>query len=172
MQRSINSLTGYKTGATDGEIGEVKEFYFDDETWAIRYLIIETGSWLTGRKVLLSPQALLVPDVKNKIFPVNLSKEQIRNSPDIDTDKPVSRRLEIDLYQHYSWQRYGGGGFYAGGSAGLLNLPPMGDETDIQEYPDTASMPDWDPHLRSTKRITGYHIHATDGDIGHVNDFI
>jgi sporulation protein YlmC with PRC-barrel domain len=172
MQRNINSLTGYKIKATDGEVGEVKEFYFDDETWIIRYLIIETGNWLTGKKVLLSPQALLAPSLDDRLFPVNLSKEQIRNCPDIDTDKPFSRQQEIELYQHYSWQRYGGGGFYAGGSAGLLNQAPMADETDAPEYDLADNRSDYDPHLRSTKRITSYHIHATDGDTGHVNDFI
>ena len=86
MQHTIHNLLGFKMAATDGEIGEVKEFYFDDETWDIRYLIVETGNWFSNKKVLIAPQALLVPDWLNKNFPVNLTKEQIKNSPDIDTE--------------------------------------------------------------------------------------
>ncbi|MEP6748222.1 MAG: PRC-barrel domain-containing protein, partial [Bacteroidota bacterium] len=81
MQHIVKSLTGHQIRATDGDIGEVKEFYFDDETWAVRYLIIETGNWLTGRKILLSPQAVLKIDPAIQVFSVNLSKEQIRKSP-------------------------------------------------------------------------------------------
>lgn len=172
MQHTIKSLTGYQIRATDGDIGEVKEFYFNDETWVVRYLIIETGSWLNGRKTLLSPQAVLMTDPVIKVFSVNLSKEQIRKSPDINTDQPVSHRLETELYQHYSWQRYGGGGFYAGGSAGLLNLAPLPDESNNPTLLDAADNSEYDPHLRSTERVTDYHIHATDEDLGHVKDFI
>ncbi len=106
MKRSIKSLIGYTMGATDGEIGKVKEFYFDDESWTIRYLIVETGSWLSGRKVLISPDALLTPDWQQKVFPVNLTKKQIKNSPHIDTEKPVSRQQEMKLYEHYPWTSY------------------------------------------------------------------
>jgi len=95
MKRSVKSLTGYLMGASDGEIGKVIDFYFDDKTWAIRYLIVETGDWLSGRKVLISPQALLSTNWENGSFPINLTKEQIENSPNIDTDMPVSRQQEI-----------------------------------------------------------------------------
>jgi len=172
MQRSITSLTGYKMRATDGEIGKVKEFYFDDLSWAIRYLIIETGNWLSNRKVLISPQALQLPDWKNKEFPINLTKQQIKNSPDIDTNKPISHRQEIEMYRHYAWERYGGNGFYAGSSAAVMNLSAVVDEKTIKENDPAGSRANDDPHLRSTERVSGYHIHATDGDIGHVNDFI
>jgi sporulation protein YlmC with PRC-barrel domain len=172
MQRNINSLTGYKMEASDGEIGEVKEFYFDDETWFIRYLIVETGNWFSNKKVLIAPQALLLPDWENKKFPINLTKEQIKNSPDIDTDKPISRRQEIKLYGHYPWRSYWGSGFYAGGFGGYINSDPVVDERIEKGVDSTDQQPDDDPHLRSTERVSGYHIHATDGDIGHVNDFI
>ena len=172
MQRSINSLTGFAMGATDGEIGKVKEFYFDDETWAIRYMIVETGNWLSGRKVLIAPQALLGPDWKYEVFPVNLTKEQIKSSPDIDTDQPISHRQEIEMYGHYAWERYGGSGFYAGGSAAVMDLPPVVDEEIIKQNDPDNDHADDDPHLRSSERVSGYHIHATDGDIGHVKDFI
>ncbi len=172
MQRNISSLIGYSLGATDGEIGKVDEFYFDDKNWSIRYLIVETGSWLNGRKVLIAPQSVKSTDSDAKEFFVNLSKELIKTSPDIDTDKPVSSQQEISLYGHYAWDRYGGGGFYAGGSAPFLNTPLIIDEKVFKEADNNDDRKDDDLHLRSTNALTGYHIHATDGDIGHVNDFI
>ena len=115
MKRSLNSLVVFAIGATDGEIGKVKEFYFDDETWTIRYLIVETGNWLFGRKILISPQSLLIPDWERRIFAADLTKEQITDSPDIDTQKPVSRQQEIKLQYHYLQSSYWGDRFYAGG---------------------------------------------------------
>ncbi len=106
MKHSLNSLIGFTMGATDGEIGTVKEFYFDDHSWTVRYIIVEAGTWLTGRKVLISPTVLLPFDWDKGIFPVNLTKEQIKNSPDIDTDKPVSRQMEMEIQQHYQYAMY------------------------------------------------------------------
>lgn len=175
MKRSINSLIGYTMGATDGEIGKVKEFYFDDQSWAIRYLIIETGSWLNGRKVLLSPQALLTPDWENEVFPVNLTKEKIRNSPDIDTEQTVSRQHEIEMYEYYPWTSYWGGGIWGGGMgvSGMMTQvhEPLIESVRSENVADTKDV-DGDPHLRSSHRVTGYSIHATDGKIGDVVDFI
>ena len=172
MKRRIKSLTGFTIGGTDGEIGKVKEFYFDDTTWTIRYLIVETGSWLFGRKVLISPEALHTPDWEGKVFPINLTKEQIKNSPDIDTEKPVSRQQEIELNSHYPWTDYWGGGIWAGGmgTTGMMTSSSIPFETAIHENAggDEAA----NPHLRSTHKVTGYHIKATDGEIGDVEDFI
>jgi uncharacterized protein YrrD len=172
MQRNIDSLIGYDIGATDGEIGKVKEFYFDDKAWAIRYLVVKTGSWLFGREVLISPDALLKNSWKQQTFPVNLKKEQIRNSPDIDTDKPVSRQQEAELYGHYLWQPYWGSGFYAGGLWDASNASSVIDEKVINAVDDKGRIADEDQHLRSTKEVTGYNIHATDGEIGSIIDFI
>ncbi len=172
MQRNIKSLIGYSLQAKDGEIGRIDEFYFDDENWSIQYLIVQTGSWLNGRKVLIAPQSVERTDSEAKKFHINLSKELIKTSPDIDTDKPVSGQQEISLYGHYAWDRYGGGGFYAGGSAPFLNTPVIIDEKILKETGSNHARKDDDLHLRSTNALTGYHIHATDGEIGHVNDFI
>lgn len=174
MQHTIKSLTGYHLAAEDGAIGKVEEFYFDDETWTIRYLVVKTGNWLSGRKVLISPAALVKASWKNNTFPVQLTKEQIRNSPGIDTDKPVARQQELELHGHYHWQPYWGSGFYAGGG-GLWNVmseyPQIGEEI-ITEAGTHEKHVDDDFHLRSTHAVTGYHLHATDGEIGHVYDFI
>lgn len=173
MQRNINSLIGFNMGTIDGEIGKVKEFYFDDNTWIIRYLIVKTGGWLFGREVLISPEAVMKDSWKQETFPVSLTKEQIRTSPDIDTDKPVSRQQEIELYGHYRWQPYWGTGFYLGG--GLWNMTsqyPMIAEEIVQEPGNIDKPADDDLHLRSSRAVTGYHIHANNGEIGHVIDFI
>ncbi len=170
MQHSIKSLLGYKIGARDGEIGHVKDFYFEDTSWAIRYLVVETGNWFMEKKKLIAPQALLSPDWKNRIFPVDLSMEQVKNSPDIDTEKPVSRQQEIELYGHYAWQRYGGSGFYAGASNAVMDQPLVVDEKVVVLDPNPEEK-NCDLHLQSLHLISGYHIRATDGDIGHLADF-
>lgn len=175
MKRNINSLLGYSISAVDGTIGKVKEFYFDDKTWTIRYLVVETGSWLFGRKILLSPQALLTPDWEQELFPVKLTMEQIKSSPDIDTDKPVSRQMEMELHNYYPWSGYWGGGLWAGGmgTSGMMAPPtlPLEQAIENEESATGKEIPE-DQHLRSTGNVTGYQIKATDGKIGDVEDFI
>lgn len=174
MKRNIKSLIGFSMGATNGEIGKVKEFYFDDLTWTVRYVIVETGNWLNGRKVLIAPEALLTPDWKNEVFPVNLTKEKIKNSPNIDTEQPVSRQHEIEMYEYYPWTSYWGGGIWGGGMgvSGMMTQvrEPLVEAVRRENSTDTKDA-DGDPHLRSTA-IEGYHIHTTDDEIGHVSDFI
>jgi sporulation protein YlmC with PRC-barrel domain len=171
MQRNIKSLIGYGMEATDGDIGKVEDFYFEDTTWVIRYLILKTGNWFLYREVLISPKAIVKKYKAPGLFAVNLSKEQIRTSPDIDTDKPVSRQQDMQLYGHYAWQGYGGSGFYAGGSANM-DEDPIIDEKIMTEADTNDKRSNDDLHLRSTKAIIGYHIHASGGDFGHVSDFI
>jgi uncharacterized protein YrrD len=172
MQRNINSMIGFNLGTIDGEIGKVKDLYLDDNAWIIRYLIVKTGSWLFGREVLISPEAVMKNSWKQETFPVSLTKEQIRTSPDIDTDKPVSRQQEIELYGHYPWQPYWGSGFYAGGLWDAPNPSSVIDEKIINSPDDEGRIADENHHLRSTKEVTGYNIHATDGEIGNIKDFI
>jgi uncharacterized protein YrrD len=171
MQRSINHLIGSGMEATDGAIGKVEDFYFEDDTWAIRYLVVKTGNWLSGRKVLISPAALTKAAWESGIFPVNLTGQQIRNSPDIDTEKPVSRQQEIALHAYYPWQNYWETGFYPGGVWGVIDATPVIDREMIEAAEELKQSTD-DVHLRSTRHVTGYHILAIDGEIGHVKDFI
>jgi sporulation protein YlmC with PRC-barrel domain len=172
MKRKIKSLIGFSIHATDGEIGKVKEFYFDDATWTIRYLIVETGNWLFDRKILLSAKALLEPDWDNRIFPVDLTKEQIKNSPEIDTDRPVSRQLEKELYDYYPWGSY----YWAGGVGHVgMGMPypiHMNNDVEKENHNSDRDVSDNDPNLRSTKKVVGYTIQATDGEIGQVEDFM
>jgi len=171
MLRNINSLIGHKIQATDGELGKVDEFYFDDRTWDIRYMVVKTGSWLSERKVLIVPAAMKAPDWKSKTFPVALTREQVRNSPDIDTDKTVTRLHELELHKHYAWPLYWGEGFYAGSMSGGTLFPPTKEEEEKAIKKEQQAPPE-EPHLQSTRGVTGYRIHAADGPIGHVEDFI
>lgn len=174
MKRSIKSLESFSLKETDGEIGNVDEFYFDDVSWTIRYLVIKTGSWLSGRKVLISPKAILNPDWENEEFPVNLTKSQIEKSPDIDTEKPVSRQHEEELSSYYTWDPYWGDQAHGGGIFGTM---PSDLYTSEISQPPAIEVPaedqaNKDPHLRSTNEVKGYTIHATDGEIGKVTDYI
>lgn len=184
MLRSTKDLEDYAIRATDGTIGHVKDFYFDDEMWVIRYLVVDTGTWLASRKVLISPIAIGQPDWTEKVLPVTITKEQVKSSPDIDTDKPVSRQHEIQYFGHYGYPFYWGGsglwgaGIYPNmmmlGYAGLIATPPDAQpeaEQNIAQA-EAEQHQDDDPHLRSCEAIVNYHIMATDGDIGHVQGML
>jgi len=168
MRRSLNDLVGYTIRANDGDIGKVAEFYFDDQGWTIRYVVVDTGGWLSGRKVLISPVAFGRPDWESHAFPVNLTKEQVRNSPSIDTDKPVSRQHETELHQYYGWPVYWGSGLVFGG----VQASPLLVMETVQEDEASPEEPEGNTHLRSTSQVAGNHIEATDGEIGHVEDFV
>jgi hypothetical protein len=175
MIKSVNNLKDYTIVGTDGEVGDVVEFYFDDQKWTIRYLVADTGTWLTGRRVLISPMALGKIDWNSSRLQVNLSREQVENSPGIDTDKPVSRQHEIEFYKYYGYPHYWAGPYlwgpvpYPVGYA--MPAPPTGSNT-VQEEISSAEREQSDVHLRSTKEVTGYYIEATDGNIGHVEDLL
>lgn len=172
MKRNMKSLVGFAMGARDGEIGKVRDFYFDDQSWTVRYLVVETGGWLSGRKVLVSPQAITGFDTEHDVFPVNLTQEQIRNSPDIDTQQTVSRQHEIELYKHYPWTQYWSGGLWAAG-AGTVGMMVGGPISEAEHQPGgDVAQPLVESHLRSYDNVKGYMIHETDGHIGDVADFI
>ena len=184
MLRSLKEMENYSVLAKDGPIGEVKDFYFDDEKWVIRYLIVDTGNWLASRKVLVSPLALGHPDWAKKMLPVSLTREQVKNCPGIDTDQPVSRQYERGFLGYYGYPYYWGseelwaGNVYPNmmmpGYGGFASMPdPIQSSEDLDYARDAAAQhQNDDPHLRSCKAVTGYHVHATDGDIGHVQGFL
>ncbi len=169
MLRSLKALYGDKLGASDGDIGHVKDFYFDDQNWAIRYVVADTGTWLTGRQVLLSPHSLGRLDQAEKILRVNLTRQQIENSPSIDLHKPVSRQYEEEYYRYFGWPYYWRGEALWGMSGfPILELPPE----PLPSEPALASGPPADAHLRSARAVTGYQLQAGDETIGHVCDFM
>ncbi|MEO5645667.1 MAG: PRC-barrel domain-containing protein [Bacteroidia bacterium] len=175
MKRSIHSLLGYTIKGTDGEIGKVEEFYFDDRTSTIRYMVVKTGGWFSEKKVLISPDSFQKAEWESKTFSVNLTQEKIKNSPDIDTDKPVSRQHEELMRGYYSWPDYYGNGYGMFGYWGLgMWGYPVADERTKEEMNEMNAKEhaNDNPHLRSTHEVKGYNIHATDGDIGEVEDFI
>jgi hypothetical protein len=172
MLRSIKQLYGNKLGASDGDLGHVKDFYFDDQNWAIRYLVADTGSWLPGRQVLISPYSLGRLDQAEKVLRVNLTRKQIEDSPSIESHKPVSRQYEEEYHRYYGWPYYWqGGGLWGLSGFPILELPtkPFLNESAAAMGPQPGRA---DAHLRSTQAVNGYHLQTSDGIIGHVCDFM
>ena len=184
MLRTMTDLDGYAIRATDGDIGHVKDVYFYDRQWVARYLIVEAGTWLASRKVLISPFAIGRPDWTAKVLPVSITKEQVKGSPDIDTDKPVSRQHEMQYLWYYGYPDYRGGMGPWGNeltpsmllTAASSGRPPPGkDEVQLSrgsEHLQAGQDPEGDPHLRSCKVVMKCHIDASDGALGHVENLL
>jgi hypothetical protein len=172
MLYSIKGLYEKKLGASDGEIGHVKDFYFDDQNWAIRYVVANTGSWLAGRQVLISPHAFGKLDVSGKALGINLTRKQLEDCPSIDSHKPVSRHYEEEYYRYYGWPFYWRGDALWGMSGfPILELPPEGVPYGSSNG-NTSEAVRSDAHLRSTQDVCGYNITANNETVGHVCDFL
>jgi len=167
MLQNTKDLYGHKLAALDGEIGQVKDFYFDDKSWVVRYLVADTGSWLTGRLVLLSPHSFGSWDQFDKILHLKVPMKQIEDSPAIESHKPVSLQNEVEYHNYYGWPAYWNGGALFGLGGSPIVLPPSKDEMEAQlnHHAD-------DKHLQSTQAITGYHVQAGNESIGHVSGFL
>ena len=148
--RRVREIFGYRIRASDGEIGHAYNFYFDDATWTVRYVIVNTGDWLHSRRVLISPLAVSEPDFEQGLLPVRLSRIQVENCPPVENDMPVSRREEMAMAAHFGWPAYW-----------AFSAP-----SDLPE-----PVPAGNPGLRSVREVLGYRVQASDGDIGHVDDF-
>ncbi|MEO8546250.1 MAG: PRC-barrel domain-containing protein, partial [Burkholderiaceae bacterium] len=183
MLRNVDDLYGFSLAASDGPIGEVRDCYFDDETWTIRFFLVETGSWLGSRRVLISPIAIHGLNWDAKSLATSLTREQVKGSPDVDTQKPVARQHEVEQFGYYGYPFYWGEGqLWSGGPrpgmgvAGYASArqPTEGDaeanfvDANLKMHRERGD----DPHLRSCREIERYHIHATDGDIGHVESVL
>jgi len=163
-----SAIKGYRIEASDGHLGSVVDLLFDDKSWTIRWMVADTGHWLPGRKVLLPASALGVPDAGARSVAVRLTMQQVGEAPDAASELPVSRQMEQHLSHYYgaeAYWAYGGGTLPLMASPHMLGMRPPFEGEDI-----VAEM--GDAHLRSMAAVTGYHIRATDGDIGHVLDFI
>ena len=173
MRKNADSMLGFSIMATDGELGKVKDFYFDDESWTLRYMVVQTGSWLLDRKVLISFASVEKINCELSTFSVNLSCEQVRDSPDIDTDKPVYRQHELELHEHYMLPAYwlNAPGMSWGINDTLFPATELSESEEDQQKSKEAHYHD-NQHLRSVRQLEGYLIHAVDGEIGHVKDFI
>ena len=179
MLRNASVINGYTIVASNGHLGTVSDFLFDDVSWLIRWLVVDTGNWLSGRKVLLPAFALGHLDPEKREFSVRLTRQEVKDSPDIDTKRPVSRQMEANVYDYYGWSPYwipglymGGFGYgYGYGDGTMAPFPPRGSMQRDEDRADSRRSED-DLHLRSIEAITGYNIHASDGEIGHVEDFL
>jgi len=155
MLRSLRGLAGYRVSAIDGELGEVIDVYFDDEHWSVRYLVVNTSEvWHGGHEVLISPNAFIRANWQDESISLLLTQDKIRNSPPVDLAKPVSRQYEQKYFQYYGWPYYW-----------VYGLAPM-------LPPDKPANSRVEPHLYSVRDVTGYRIHASDGELGHVKDCI
>jgi hypothetical protein len=161
MLRSLKELIGYELLAKDGLMGKTHDFFFSDEDWRTRYLVVDTGPWILGRKVLVSILALGQPVWASETFPVNLTREQVKNSPDVDLAKPVSRKFEERLHQYYNWPMYWG-----------MDTAIPGRPAHIPTHIFVGHEKEDETYLRSAKELFGYQMNAMDGEVGEVMDFI
>jgi uncharacterized protein YrrD len=164
MLTNSKTIKGYKLNGIDGELGTIKEFFFDDKFWTVRYLVVTTGGLFSRKQVLISPYFLLNIDHKLEFINVDLTKDEIENSPSVESDKPVSRQFEESYYDYYDAPVYWGGSSMWGTSPTITH---RGEWKSIKSGEST-----WNPNLRSSKDVTGHNIHASDDEIGHVDDFI
>jgi hypothetical protein len=176
MLRNAKTLERFELRARDGVLGHVTDFYFDDEQWTIRYFVVDTGGWLSGRQVLISPRAVHSPEWEKRLLPVDLTQDQVRKAPGLDREQPVTREEELALTQYYNWPAYWAfsGAGYADGGLGMSVPPPTVPDPDVMraarrrvERSVVA-----EHHLRSVRDVTGHAIEAVDGALGHVEDFL
>ncbi len=168
MQRRASAFTGYTIEASDGKVGIISDVLFEDQNWKLRWFVINTGSWLMGRKILIHPAALDRPDVMLRAFPVGLTMSQVEESPDLRSDQPVTRQMDRDLSAYYGYSSMLGDSYYDDPGFSLFgdNASVVGPE------PPRASSGADEHQLLSVAEITGFQIHALDGDIGHLDDFL
>lgn len=176
MLRSLHDMRGFRIRATDDEVGSVHDVFLDDERWAVRYLVVETGAWLAGRQVLVSPMTIAGVDLNARELSVALTRAQIEGSPDVNTHQPISRQQEAEHSAYYGLMPYWGGPelWGAGAAPGIFGDPPLdASRTNTARSrvttPPSAST---DSHLQSARELVGYHILATDGEIGHIDDLL
>ena len=177
MMQVISALKGFAIEASDGRIGSVADLLFDDASWRVRWLVADCGTWLTGRKVLIHPSAISRIDFERQQLLVTLTKAQVEKSPELADDQPVSQQMENQLYTYYGWDPLWGGPYLSeppGAIAWPYMAPPyfgLGLNAG-GAHGRRASLRGSDPHVRSVNEVTGYHIHAVDGEIGHIENFM
>ena len=176
MLQSVKELDTYSIQATNGKIGHIDELFFEEDTWIVRYLVVDVGNWLSSQRVLLVPGAVEHVDAEAKTISVALTRDRVENSPDVDTVQPISREKELKLHKYYNWEPYwtlpypAALGTYPARPAGVGPVLPI-ERGEAPEPVTTVEESDVNSDLRSTNELIGYTIQATDGDIGHVEDF-
>jgi len=178
MLQVISPLKGFTIKASGGGVGTVVDFLFDDTSWKVRWLVIDCGTWLTGRKVLIHPSAISRQDLEQQEFVVALTKAQVEGSPELVEDQPVSQQMEDQLYTYYGWDPLWGGPNLAaipGAMASPLMAPPylgLSSTDEAEARGDGVTLRGADQHLRSVVEVTGYRVHALDGEIGHIENLM
>lgn len=177
--QSVETLFDFAIAAKDGDIGRVKDIYFDDHEWTVRHLVVDTGGWLLGRKVLIPPNAVEKIDRNEKKVFVSLAKQQVQNSPDIDTDVPVGRQHEKVLSDYYGYPYYWNGPYLWGYAMlpglieGSTSQPPLWQDPERQSLQrKEQERANANPQLRSAREVIGYDIHASDDTFGHLEDLL
>jgi uncharacterized protein YrrD len=172
MLRTAKDLKKCTIEATDGVIGSVEDFYFDDDQWVVRYLVVRTGTWFSNRRVLISPLSIRQAGWETGIVPASLTMEQVKNSPSIDTDEPVSRQYEKSYYDYYGYPYYWSGmGIWGAHPYPSMMMPSLSHKVGEAEIA-RDQREKQDPHLRSCDAVSGYHLRASDGEIGHVRGYL
>ena len=182
MLHTLNNLKNLAIHASDGDIRLTKDFYFDDKHWVIRYLVVETGSWLLSKKILLSPISIKELNQKPQTLTVTISRKQVKNCPDMDSEKPVSRQYELEYMRYYGYSHYCDNTDIWGGysspnmmSPGYYSVAPKPDNLGAPDNfadVDAALSQDNDHHLRSSNAVTGYKLDVIDGDLGHLHGML
>lgn len=164
MRLSLREIHGYAVGAEDRDLGKICDTYFDEKSWIVQYFVVDTSRWLPGRKVLISPASFGHPDWGRRVVPTNLTSEKVKNSPEADLVHPISEELTVAMSRHYGWPVRWTGAVEAGFAI------PVPEE----QYPDPGNLSSepGSSGLRSAREVSGYRIHALDGEIGHVEDFV
>lgn len=155
MLRMMEPIIGYQIAARDGELGKVHDILFDDVSWKTRYFVVDTGGWLPGRQVLISPDVVERPDWSSERLPVSLTKEEVKSAPELATNPPVTLQHLAPLHAYYGWPPWWGADFMP---------PPV--------VPEEIEPTRGDPHLRGVREVIDYRIAATDGVFGHLEDLI
>jgi hypothetical protein len=177
----LSALPHWKVKAHDGEVGSIADVLFDDRAWGARYLVIEAGGWLDSRRVLLSPASVRRPAGEIGLLTADITREQVRSAPGIDTDQPVSRHMEAAHALHYGYSPDWANGtmWSAGVYPGVVPVVPAdiakevtGDPAEDERRALAHEKAAAQTHLRSGNEIAGYRLEATDGDAGDIDDLV
>ena len=170
MLINLEQLRARQVHANDGDIGKIKDIIFDDEHWTVRFFVLDTHPWMPlSKKVLISPISILKIEENSDDIILAMSKQMVEDSPKVEDQETVSREFELRYFDHFGYSYY------------WLGSHPWGDYT----YPSALTNQNMivtnelkqndiekTNHLREVSEVSHYNLHASDGDKGHVHDFI
>jgi sporulation protein YlmC with PRC-barrel domain len=163
MLRRARKLFGYTVRATDGNLGKIIDLYLDAQSWTIRYLAVETGPWLLGRRALVRPTKAEEPQDDERVVPILISREEVEKSPEIELAKTVPQEEMAQLDEYWGWP-------HRLAESRLVQRLPV-DEAHVAREQDAIDRQKPRSHLWSAREIRGYRIRARDGEFGRVEDF-